>query len=331
MKTKIHPPQIIDFDSPLGEDRGLGLNPAGLVCAANEARFTAGHYSEQLTGYTVGWRDPENIDQILQKLFPEVMVGRRFDFKKANNAEAFLSETDDLRPIGSPFKRVEYTGTSATGKTFNRGLTLAIDHDEHDDLEAAVTRSVDFLLQRLKRNSLRRGFALLDTLDTALGNKAFTVATNPDGEIRAMAKAAADVTGVYPNVFALGELAWHYRLDAYEAPARVNGQNRANFTPEQLAAYLMADVVQIVKARYQSTATAKAAILSARIYAYLAIQGAGKDDPSAVKRFTSGARGGQKFGVYRVDHEKTTDVSVECYENIAGTGIGVHSLDAVNA
>ena len=321
----------MNFESPLGEDRGPGLNPSGLVCAANEARFTSGHYSEQLTGYTVGWRDPENIDRLLQRLFPRVPVGRRFDFKKANNAEAFLSETDDLRPIGSPFKKVEYTGTSATGKTHNRGLTLTIDHDDSDDLEGAVTLGVDMLLQRLKRNSLRRGFALLDTLDTAAGNKAFTVATNPDGEIRAIAKLGADATGVYPNVFAIGELAWHYRLDAYEAPARVNGQNRAAFTPEQLAAYLMADVVEVVKARYQSTATAKAAVLSARIYAYLAVQGVSKDDPSAVKRFASSARGGQEFGVYRVDHEKTTDVSVELYENITGTGIGVQSLDAVNA
>ena len=324
-------PSIAEFDAPLGVDLGPGSNRPGIVCAANEARFTAGHYSEQLTGFTVGWRDPENIDQVLQRLFPEVMVGRRFDFKKAVNAQAFLSETDDLRPIGSPFKKVEYTGTSASDKTHNRGLTIAIDHDEFDDVEAEVTRSVDRLLQRLKRNALRRGLTLLDTLDHAGGNTAFKVDTNPDGLIRAMAKLSADTSGSFPNVYAIGELAWTYRLDAYEAPARVNGQNRANFTPEQLAAYLNADVVQVVKARYQSTATVKAAILSARIYAYLAIQGAGKDDPSAIKRFTSSARGGQKYGVYREDHEKFTDVSVELYENIVGTGVGVESIDATNA
>jgi hypothetical protein len=330
MKNKPSIPQF-DFDLPLAIDRGSALNPAGVICLANEARFTSGHYSDQLTGYTVGWRDPENIDQILQRLFPQVPVGRRFDFKKANNAEAFLSETDDLRPVGSPFKKVEYTGTSASSKTHNRGLTLCIDHDEVDDLEAAVTQGVGNLLQRLKRNSLRRGLALLDTLDHAGGNTAFKVDTNPDGLLRAMAKLSADTTGVYPNVFAVGELAWNYRLDAYEAPARVNGQNRANYTPEQLASYLLADVVQIVKARYQSTATAKAAMLSARVYAYLAIQGAGKDDPSAVKRFTSSARGGLTYGVYREDHEKVTDVSVELYENIVGTGLGVESIDATNA
>lgn len=319
-----------DLDMPLGVDRGPGNNPAGLICAANESRFTAGHYSEQLTGYTVGWRDPENIDQILQRLFPEVMVGRRFDFKKAENAEAFLSETDDLRPIGSPFKRVEYTGESASGKTLNRGLTIRIDHDEIDDVEAEVTRAVDRLMQRCKRNSLRRGMTLLDSLDVAGGAKVWNANGNPDGDLRAMGKASADVCGIYPNVYAIGEAAWHLRLDAYEAAARLN-QNRATYTPEQLASYLLADVVQIVKARYQTTKVAKGAILGARVYAYLAIQGAGKDDPSAVKRFISSARGGQRFGVYREDEEKFTDVSVEYYENVIGTGIGVQSIDPAAA
>jgi hypothetical protein len=72
-------------------------------------------------------------------------------------------------------------------------------------------------------------------------------------------------------------------------------------------------------------------LLAARIYAYLAIQGAGKDDPSAVKRFTSSARGGLKYGVYREDHEKFTDVSVEFYENIVATGSGVESIVVTNS
>lgn len=329
MKKTVAPSFVAE--TPLGKDLGPGQNPAGLICAANEARFTSGHYSEQLTGYTVGWKDPENIDAILARLFPEVMVARRFDFKKADNAQAFLSETDDLRAIGSPFKRVEYKTESASSKTHNRGLTVTIDHDDCDDLEAEVTRSVERLLQRLARNSLRRGFALLDTADHAGGNKAFTAANNPDGFLRAMGKLSADTSGMYPNVYAIGELAWHYRLDAYEASDRSNVQVRATMTPAELAQYLGADVVEIVKARYQSTATAKGLALSARIYAYLASQGAGKDDPSAVKRFVSSGRGGQRYGVYRQDHEKYTEASVEIYENIVATGVGIESIDAVNA
>lgn len=328
-KKKITPVLAGFGDDIIAPDLGAFRNPHGLICAANESRFVSGHYSEQLTGLTVGWKDPEDVDAILQRLFPEVRVSRRFDFKKANNVEAFLSETDDVRAINGNFKQVQYSGTEATSKTLNKGLTVSIDHDQTDDVEGEVVAAIGRLQSRLSRNELRRGFTLLDTLDHAGGNKEFDVDTNPDGHIRAMGKLSADTSGIFPNVYAIGEAAWHLRLDAYEGAARVNGQNRSSFTPEQLRAYLMADVCEVVKARYQSSATVKSAILSARIYAYLAMQGMSKDDPSAVKRFVSNSRGGGRWGVYRTEHEKRTDVAVEHYSNIIGTGIGVESIDAV--
>ncbi|MFA5265211.1 MAG: hypothetical protein WC378_15420 [Opitutaceae bacterium] len=313
-----------DLYAPLGIDLGEGRNPAGLICAANEARFTSGHYSEPLTAYTAGWKDPENIDAILQRLFPEVAVSRRFEFKKADNAQAFLSEADDLRPISSPFKRVEYSGTSANEKTVNKGLTIRIDHDQCDDVEAEKSVAVERLMQRLARNEFRRGIALLEANVGALtAGATFSKTTNPDGLIRAMLKTSADVTGIRPNVVAYGEAAWDLRLDAYEDPARVQPTSRADKTPEELARYLGVDLVEIIKARYQSTATAKTAIVPATVYGYLALQGAGKDDPSAVKRFTSKSRNGLRYGVYVVDHEKFTDVSVEMYSNIVATGLGI--------
>jgi hypothetical protein len=332
-RNKVSPVADLGADLlALAEDRGQFRNPHGLICAANESRFVSGHYSEQLTGLTVGWKDMENLEALLDRLFPMVMVSRRFDFKKANNAEAFLSEVDDIRAIGQKqFKSVQYTGTEATSKTLNKGLTISIDHDQTDDLEAEVASSISRLQARLVRNDLRRGFTLLDTLDTAGGNKEFDVDTNPDGHIRAMLVASADVTGLYPNVVTIGEGAWHKRLDAYEGATRENGAGHAAWTPAQLAAYLMADVVEVVKARYQSSLTAKGNVTGAtnRIYAYLASQGISKDDPSAVKRFVSSSRGGGRWGVYRVEHEKCTDVSVEHYSNIVGTGIGVASIDAI--
>ncbi|MDD2763482.1 MAG: hypothetical protein PHE83_05850 [Opitutaceae bacterium] len=319
--NKIHSSPAELF-APLGVDLGEGRNPAGLICAANESRFTAGHYSEPLTAYTVGWKDPEQVDAILQRLFPEVPVSRRFEFKKADNAQAFLSELDDIRPIGSPFKRVEYTGSTANEKTLNKGLTVRIDHDQCDDLEAEKTLTIDRLLQRLARNELRRGIALLEANDTTAG-AVFSKTTNPDGLIRAMLVAGANITGIRPNVLVYGEAAWDLRLDAYEDPARVQPTNRADKTPEELARYFMVDLVEIVKARYQSSASAKAVIVPTTVYGYLAMQGMGKDDPSAVKRFTSQSRGGQRYGVYVVEHEKFTDISVELYSNIVATGLGI--------
>lgn len=323
-KNNLITPSFAD-EAPLGVDSGVGHNKHGLICAANESRFVSGNFNEPLTALSVGWKDPENIDQILQRLAPAVLVPNRFSFRKADNAQAFLSETDDLRPIGSPFKTVGYSGTEVEARTYNRGLSLSIDHDEVDDLEGEVSQAVGRLRQRLARNSLRRLFVLLDTADTN-DTAVWGASSNPDAGLRAMAKACADAIGILPNVFAIGELAWHYRLDSYETAARVNGQQRANLTPDQLAQYLMADVVEVVKARFQSTATVKSAVLVARIYAYLAMQGASKDDPSSVKRFVSnGSSGG--FGVYRKDEAKFTVISVEHYENQVATGLGIQSLD----
>jgi hypothetical protein len=107
-----------------------GFQDYGTVCAANESRFNAAHYSEPLTAFTVGWKDREKIESLLNFIAPVVNVARRFEFKVADNNQAFLSETDDIRSIGSAFKRVEFTGTSVTSKTFNKGLTIRVDHDD---------------------------------------------------------------------------------------------------------------------------------------------------------------------------------------------------------
>lgn len=310
--------------APIAPDQGAHANPHGLICAANENRFTSGHYSEPLTAYTVGWNDPENIDAILARLFPEVMVGRRFEFKNATNAQAFLTETDDDRAIGATFKKVKYTGTSTLGKTNNRGLTVTIDHDEVDDVDAEAQTTISRLLQRLARNELARGIVLLEANDTA-APMIFAATTNPDGLIRTKLGASADISGIRPNIVLFGEAAWDLRLDAYEAPARVQPTNRADKTLAELAGYLMVDLVEVVKARFQSTATAKSRVVPSTVYAYSAFQGAGKDDPSAVKRFVSNSRGGQRYGVYRTEHEKYTDVSVEMYSSLVATGVGIVS------
>lgn len=303
-------------NAPLLADAGVGQNPSGIICAANEARFTSTHYSEPLTAYTVGWRDPENLDALLDNLFPSVPVGRRFEFKSAVNAEAFLSESDDIRAIGANFKRVEYKGSSVNEKTHNKGLTVRVDHDDEIG-DGWREEYVQRLMQRLLRNDLRRGIALIEAASTNAA-ATFSAATDPDGLSRAALKLGTDASGIRPNVVIYGEAAWDLRLDAYEAPTRENGGHSANLTKEQLATKLMVDLVEVVKARYQSSATAKTSVLGSVIYYYLALKGASKDDPTNVKRFLTPARGG-KWGVYVTEHEKFTDISVEHYSNIVIT------------
>src|SRR5688572_4255776 len=60
-----------------------GNPPPGVVCLANEARFTSSFASEPLTAFTVGWTDANNIEKTLDFLCPPIQVARRFEFKKA--------------------------------------------------------------------------------------------------------------------------------------------------------------------------------------------------------------------------------------------------------
>src|SRR5690606_34919603 len=90
----------------LGLDGGRdsGLRPGGIYLA-NEARFDAAYYADPLTTFTVGWRDPNSLEALLDFIAPPVQVGRMFEFKKAINSESFLSEDDDERAIGADFKK----------------------------------------------------------------------------------------------------------------------------------------------------------------------------------------------------------------------------------
>jgi hypothetical protein len=231
---------------PLTLPVDTGRNPPLVVCAANEARFTAAHYSEPLTAFTVGWRDPENLAALLDFIAPPVPAGRRFEFKRADNAQAFFSETDDTRAIGAPFKRVEYSGDSVLGKTLNKGLTLRVDHDEAlgDDWQE---RYVQLLLQRLLRNELRRALAALDAASTLTGATWPDTGTegNPDADLRAILATAADDSGVRPNRVLFGEAAWSLRANCYDAQDNAGARRAADLSPDDLARKLFVEGLRV--------------------------------------------------------------------------------------
>lgn len=311
-------------DAPLLADMGPGANPSGVICAANEARFTSTHYSEPLTAYTTGWRDPENLDAQLDLLFPAIEVNRRFEFKKADNAEAFLSEADDIRAIGSPFKRIEYSGSSVNEKTLNKGLTMRVDHDDEVGDNWRETK-VSLLMARLARNDYRRGIAIIDAAAQNAA-KTWNSSSNPDGDVRAALKAGTDTSGVRGNTVVFGEAAYDLRMDVYEAQDTPYAGRAAGMTLEQLAAKYMVDRVAVVKARYQSSASAKTVIVPSVVYTYIAQPGASKDDPTNIKRFVT-PTGSGRYRVYIEEHAKFTDISVEHYSNIVATStLGVRKL-----
>lgn len=301
-------------------------NPAhGSVQVAHESRFNAAHFSEPLTAFSAGWKDPENLAELLEFVAPAVPVGRRFEFKKADNAQAFLSETDDIRAIGSAFKRVEYNGTSVNEKTLNKGLTLRVDHDEiiNDDWRE---RYVQILIQRLYRNELRRAVTVLDQVASNTHCE-WNNAKNPDADLRKTLLKASSKSGIRPNRLLLGETAWDLRANAYEE----NENNRsAEMAPRDLARKLLVDDIRVMRARYQANAKDKAHIVGNTVYAYFAQEGATKDEPSNIKRFLTPCESNGPFRVYLEEHTKYTDLTVEHYSNIVVTSeIGIQKITVI--
>jgi hypothetical protein len=307
-----------------------GFQDYGTVCAANESRFTATHYSEPLTAFTVGWKDREAIESFLNFIAPVVNVARRFEFKVADNNQAFLSETDDIRSIGSAFKRIDFTGTSVTSKTFNKGLTIRVDHDDvaGDDWRE---RYVQLLLQRLYRNELRRAIAAFEANAVSLSENyvwSNTMDTpNPDADIRTELEAAINITGIRPNRLLLGEVAWDIRANAYDHQNNAGANRSASLNLKEFARKLFIDEARIISGRYQSSSTEKSAFLGNSIYAFYTHDEIMKDEPANIKRFVTPIDGGSPFRVYLEEHSKFSDITVEHYSNIVITSTnGIRKL-----
>ncbi len=307
---------------PLRRDDG-NLRP-GEVVLANEARFTEQYYSEPLTTFGIGFRDPAAIEEDLEFLAPRVPTARRFEFKRATNAEEFYSETDDVRAIGADFKRVDYTGTSVNEKTLNKGLTMRVDLDQVADQPNWRELNTGRLIRRIWRNDFRRGVTLLAA---AANNTAKTWDTtalkDPDQDILTDLIAGADVSGIRPNRILCGETAWAKRLLSLRAQNLKGQGNSATLTPAELAAWLGVDELRVSHARYASSATAKTQVVANLVLMFFAEAGQSPDEASNIKRFISACEGGGFLRVYEQQvSAKLVDITVEHYSNIVITSSG---------
>ena len=306
-----------------------GLQAAGQICLANESRFNSSFYSEPLTTYATGWKDLNQIEKTLDFLFPPVQVGRRFEFKKADNSEAFLSETDDLRAIGADFKHLEYRGSTVNEKTLNKGLTIRVDLDAVDNMPNWREIYTSRLLNRLLRNELRRAVAAASQAATNT-NKTWdtTAGKDPDQDLLSELIAALDDSGVRPNRVVFGDVAWNKRLLAHRAQTSAGGYASAALTPAELAGFLGLDGVMISRERYQSSATAKSKVVPDLVLAFFALDGATPEDASHFKRFWSATDAGGKYKVYeQVINSKLVDLTVEHYSNVVVTSsVGLRKL-----
>lgn len=308
----------------------VGNPVAGQLYLANEARFTSTFFSEPLTAYATGWKDNNNIEATLDFLAPPVQVGRRFEFKSADNTEAFLSETDDQRAIGADFKRVDYKGTSVNEKTYNKGLTIRIDLD---NLGAAPNWREIYtgrLLQRLLRSELRRAITVVAAAATNTAKTWDTTAgKDPDQDILTDLTAATTSSGVRPNRLLFGEVAWNKRLLSHRAQSTAGGFASAAMTPAELASWLgMSGGAYISHERYQSAAATKSTVTPDIVLEFYAENDLMPDDPSHAKRFWTPVEGGGKYRVYEQQvSAKLIDLTVEHYSNVVVTStVGLRKL-----
>lgn len=306
----------------LPEDKGSDTE-RGLIVASNDSRFVAGNAAQELTNLALGVSDRENLEAELNRVAPAVPAPRRFSYRVAEDAVDFLTEGDDVRAIGSSFKRVQSTGTEQNGKTLNKGLTVVLDKDEM--LPGDEERWVGRLTRRLMRNELVRSYALLIAAAGTVGNKVWNGTANPDGDVASLISDGGDDRGTEANTVVYGGSAWLYRFLSYSAAGRTNGGANAALMPEQLAALLQVDNVIVSKSRKVS-GTTKNRILGSYVLSYYAEQNATREDASNIKRFFTPAAGG-RIGVYREEKSKTIEISVEHYSNIIITStLGIKAV-----
>jgi hypothetical protein len=322
----------------LSNEEAGNLPPTGMTLLGNEERFTASYYSEPLTQYAVGWQDPENLEALYNFIAPNVPVGRRFEYKLAINVEAFLSELNDERQIGSDFKQVEYKGATSYNKTANRGLKYRLDLDEEGAGILTEELIVSRLLQRLKRNIYRRAIlTLLNLSATSNTNVTWTYNSGsnanpqPDENIRTLIQGTQVTSGVFPNRLLIDLLSWNIRKNAYAqqalAAGAIYGYGR---TVDDVVADQSVDGMMVSKALYQSTewvTPTKSYILPKNCVAFFAQDNPTRDDPTNIKRFVTPVADGD-FRVYRQPvGAKFVDISVEYYDVIVQTAtVGIGQL-----
>lgn len=296
----------------------------GRITGYNASLFDQNNFSEELTSYALGYRDPNNIAETLQFVAPEVESPRKPEIAYFSSAEEFLSDgaSDDLRAIGSDFATVRYDSDKLIKKLQNRGLAIELDEDEIEGVPDWEQKNTAKLLRRLDRNSLRRAIAMLAAGATNTNVTWSTAAgKNPDGDVRAELLDASDDDGIRANRVLYGDTAWDTRVASHEAQDNAGGYAAAGRTPEQVGAFLNVDVM-VSKERYSTSAAATSLneVVSNKVLMFKAFDDSDLEDPSNIKRLrgnVAARNGGGRVAVHvRQVGDKRWRLAVERYELI---------------
>ncbi len=330
MKFNSQAEMLAANDSGLFLPQDNGNIVAGMAHMANSSRFVEAHFSEPLTTYATGWRDQEGLQDLLDFIAPPVEVPRRFEYIQFVNQDAFLSETDDVRAIGSDFKRVEYSQAKANSTTLNKGLTYRVDLDNVDQNTNWRERIVSQLQLRVLRNDVRRAFALLSA---AANNTAKTWDTtagkDPDQDMINEVITATGVIGIPPTNVVIDLTAWGKRALAHRAQSTAGGFGSANLDINAVAQLIGCQRGMVSRHQYQVTPTTKASVVGAAlVLIFLANPSQMIDDPSNIKRFVTQTLGGTMVRVYEQQVSmKLVDITVEQYSRpLITSTLGIRQL-----
>ena len=309
--------------------------PVGEICMANASQFIEGTYSEPLTAYTVNWNDGEGLKDTLEFVAPAVPAADRFEFARFNNAEAFMSEGDDIRGIGGEFKLVTFSSEKVLAKTLNKGLMIRVDEQSVKDQPGWRERYVGMLMNRLTRNDLRRAIGYLIAAGTVSAKTWSTGSVDPDQDIMEAAEAfsgngTTNGAGIYPNRVVWGSSAWTKRRKGVRAQNVAGAYQSAMMRAQEVAESCELQEGLVSKERYQSANATpnKGQIVGNYAIVFLARKGMTLDDPSNIKRFVTATDGGTAFKVWE---QKITshiiELSVEHYSNVIVTAnVGLQVL-----
>ena len=317
----------------LAEARVQSYNPNadlrhGLVTTANASLFTEAFFSEPLTTYALGWSDPAGYDALGDFVAPPVLgiVGQLYEHLEYPNAEAFLSDdgTDDLRPINSDFKTVDYTWGRARREIPNRGLRFIVDIDRVRSTPNWQQHFTGLLMLRLARNAARRKVALALAAGTG-ASLTWDSNSDPDYDLANQAKLCGDSSGISPNRALWGLSAKLTRFQAYGGTNTAKAMAGRSLTPEQASERVGLQAL-VDESRYQTGAT-KTAIVTNKVLLFSAYGQSG-EDPSNFKTARGSTEQGGRFAVYvRQLSVKFWEIVVECYEaEWVATTLGARTL-----
>jgi hypothetical protein len=310
--------------------------PVGRIAVANENRSDTATLIEPLTAYAAGYKDPENLDDMLEFLAPGVRVARRFEYPVNGSYDNLFAENEngDVRSIGADFKVIKTSGTLVQAKTANKGLTEAIDLDEiEDDVEGAKQRKVARLKRILIRTELIRAIALHVIAAGSASQKSWaTSSTNTDADsdvLSAIDTVRTSANGGFCNRVVYTDSAWTRRILGLRLLNTAGGYASSGMTPEQLAAFLGVQGIKRCESVYYNKAaeTKRSGVGKAstsgylgRVLGFYGQSGVDKEDPSTLKRFLSGTVDGSDFRVWeQMVNSKVLHLTVEHNSLLAST------------